>query len=332
MRLFLFFMIFIGFTVDFNEIIAQTKFESFFNKDKEILFENFQLSGANRLIEYNSNLIFADLKQSQIVEFDNDGRLLQKFGRKGRGPGEFLRIIGLSLDNENHFYVYDSSQLRISKFDENGNHLKDFGIDFRGHQMKYFDEKLYLYSSFEFRDNSKMIHVFDANTGEEVNAFAEPTQQIANMGLPLSGLLSTMDIDHEGNIYVTHPFDYTIRKYSPDGSFSDELSAANRLFTQPDAENYQMPGSLEEVAEARLFQFFVNRDIIFIVFRSIDNTEEFIEIIDRNDYKTIHDEPIKIEDGTPIHLTDEYLYVAKFFKKENNNDVELGLLRYEINL
>jgi len=66
-----------------------------------------------------SHLFVYDSGKHQILKLDNKGHVLTKFGRKGRGPGEFLRVNNLFLSNSN-LYVVDPTQFRISRFNLDG--------------------------------------------------------------------------------------------------------------------------------------------------------------------------------------------------------------------
>ncbi|MBW7933246.1 MAG: 6-bladed beta-propeller [Gemmatimonadaceae bacterium] len=65
-------------------------------------------------------LFVADVKEQQIRLFDNTGRFIRTFGRRGAGPGEFSNPVGLAMPGGNELFVYDPGQWRVSVFDTSG--------------------------------------------------------------------------------------------------------------------------------------------------------------------------------------------------------------------
>jgi DNA-binding beta-propeller fold protein YncE len=72
-------------------------------------------------------LVIADSQRHQIVICNLKGEFIAKFGRRGRGPGEFNFPTHVSVDSRNCIYVTDSMNYRIQVFDETGKYLREFG-------------------------------------------------------------------------------------------------------------------------------------------------------------------------------------------------------------
>jgi hypothetical protein len=67
---------------------------------------------------------------ARIVRFTKDGRFVKTWGRKGKGPGEFDGLHGISMDSAGRVFVADRSNSRIQVFDQDGRFLaewKQFG-------------------------------------------------------------------------------------------------------------------------------------------------------------------------------------------------------------
>lgn len=69
---------------------------------------------------YKNKIFVDDFYSRQIVEIDDHGNVLKRFGKKGQGPGEFMRIDAWDID-EDGIYAVDSEMLRITELDFNGN-------------------------------------------------------------------------------------------------------------------------------------------------------------------------------------------------------------------
>jgi DNA-binding beta-propeller fold protein YncE len=72
-------------------------------------------------------LIIADSQLHQVVICGVDGRFIAKFGRRGRGPGEFNFPTHVGVDGAGHIYVTDSLNARVQEFDADGKYLREFG-------------------------------------------------------------------------------------------------------------------------------------------------------------------------------------------------------------
>jgi hypothetical protein len=73
-----------------------------------------------------------------IIKFDADLRFVKKFGRDGKGPGEFtshLQSIDnrISVDSVGNVYVFDHNPMRVVIFDNRGNYRED--IRFTGNYI-----------------------------------------------------------------------------------------------------------------------------------------------------------------------------------------------------
>ena len=57
----------------------------------------------------------------------SQNQVLHKFGRPGKGEGEFNRPFGMAFDSNDNLYVVDGGIHRVQKFDTNGKFLLQFG-------------------------------------------------------------------------------------------------------------------------------------------------------------------------------------------------------------
>ena len=72
-------------------------------------------------------------KECFVVKFDENLKYLKRFGRDGKGPGEFSTKFStpenrLSVDINDDVYVVDSNPCKLVIFDNEGNHKKDIPI------------------------------------------------------------------------------------------------------------------------------------------------------------------------------------------------------------
>ena len=75
-------------------------------------------------VDSQNNIYVMDSGNHRIQKFDKDGNYLQTIGRKGEGPGEFMRPFNIFLDELGNIYVMELRKLNL--FDPKGNYIKSF--------------------------------------------------------------------------------------------------------------------------------------------------------------------------------------------------------------
>jgi hypothetical protein len=67
-------------------------------------------------VDSEGNIYYSDLSFLGVRIFDKQGALLRKLGRKGQGPGEFVRAYLFDIDGDRNVYILDSRQKKVSVF------------------------------------------------------------------------------------------------------------------------------------------------------------------------------------------------------------------------
>ncbi len=73
-------------------------------------------------VDSQNNIYVLDRGNYRVQKFDKDGNYLQTIGRKGEGPGEFMRPFNIFLDELGNIYVMELRKLHL--FDPKGNYIK----------------------------------------------------------------------------------------------------------------------------------------------------------------------------------------------------------------
>jgi DNA-binding beta-propeller fold protein YncE len=73
------------------------------------------------------DVFMIDRDKNQIFIYTPQGILQRTIGRCGNAPGSFNSALGIKFDEFDNFYVADTFNKRIQKFDEEGNFLLSFG-------------------------------------------------------------------------------------------------------------------------------------------------------------------------------------------------------------
>lgn len=78
----------------------------------------------------SKNNTFLAMTTYQVWHWDSEGNLINRFGSKGEGPGEF-QFVGQVLWDGTYYWVVDSRMLESSVFDNNGRFLFRHPLYFR---------------------------------------------------------------------------------------------------------------------------------------------------------------------------------------------------------
>lgn len=65
-------------------------------------------------ITNKGEILYTDAGQKTVLVFNAEGEYVTKFGREGRGPGEFLTPKAITSDKEGYIYITDGRNARIS--------------------------------------------------------------------------------------------------------------------------------------------------------------------------------------------------------------------------
>ena len=91
------------------------------------------------------NSMYACIKDSGIVQFDRQGKMIRNIGRKGRGPGEYIYGMYFDIDEKTGtLYVLDSKQIKI--YSKTGRFIKSLPIEENGENF----DAIYYYNSHLF--------------------------------------------------------------------------------------------------------------------------------------------------------------------------------------
>ncbi|MCH8569603.1 MAG: 6-bladed beta-propeller [Balneolales bacterium] len=78
---------------------------------------------------YSGNILAADATNQQLLVFASDGQLLNKYGQRGFGPGEFEQIYSFTFDEDSGVAAFDMVKNSILWFNENGELKTEFKVD-----------------------------------------------------------------------------------------------------------------------------------------------------------------------------------------------------------
>jgi len=122
---------------------------------KALIEKDIYLWGAMHMATDSSgNIYVSSSKAHQIFKFDSSGNFLQKFGRKGQGPGEFN--YGPFNINVTKNFIITNETGRIQFFEGGGKYVKSLKLFKRYRDMVISDEGVIFAAPGVYRDQSQV--------------------------------------------------------------------------------------------------------------------------------------------------------------------------------
>lgn len=173
----------------------------------------------------DGRIFVADSKAHQIIVLAPDGKLVQRLGTRGIGPGEFNFPTNVALDRTGRLYVSDSLNFRVQQFDANLKPTLSFGK--KGDLPGYFAEPKGIAT-----DSEGHIYVVDAQF-ENVQIFDDQGRVLMDFGQEGTGpgefwLPTAMFIDHHDRLWVTDSYNRRLQVFD----YKAAVEAANHQATE----------------------------------------------------------------------------------------------------
>jgi hypothetical protein len=234
------------------------------------------------------NIYVLQRRLSEVTAFDSTGRLLHRFGRKGRGPGEFNDASAISTIGDTIFvaapgYIHAFARDGVSLWsvrnvvpDSVSTQRVTDAVAIPSAMVSIYVENRNLQPMDPPTQDLFILNFVDPRTGTvnraQITFDSEPRHYL-NVAMSPAALLGPrlrVAIAGDGLIYVTRGAGYTIDVHSADGDFAERWSAPfdRPGNTENDFKAYRayllaLPPAIPEWTQADL-----NRDLFELVPRS----------------------------------------------------------------
>jgi sugar lactone lactonase YvrE len=170
--------------------------------------------------------------------------IVKNIGTLGSNTGQFEHPLGIAIDNSGNFFVADTNNNRIQKFDNSGNFLATFGS--AGSENGQFNKPSGIAvdntgNFFVADTNNHRIQKFD-NSGNFVLSFGKLGTDAGLFDSPVG-----ITVDNSDNIFVVDTNNHRIQKFDGSGNFLDtlgSLGADNAQFNNPSGIAIDSSGNL----------------------------------------------------------------------------------------
>jgi hypothetical protein len=111
--------------------------------------QNALIGSITKLLVTDSNIYILDNKMTEsILVFNLDGQFLLNIGHQGKGPGEFIDVEDMCVDNKNQVVVTDYSGKKVLFFDNKGSFIKEIKTSYFPNKIGYLNRDAYVVTSF----------------------------------------------------------------------------------------------------------------------------------------------------------------------------------------
>lgn len=141
--------------------------------------------------------------EPRVLKFSPDGRFLTQWGSRGYGPGEFTVAHAVEIDAADVVHVADRENMRIHRFDTEGNLLGVWNFDAMVCAM-YLHEDGHLYITTGFDGQFAKL----AADGQVLGAIGRPGPDNGQFGEA-----HALTLDREGNAYISDVILRRIQKF-----------------------------------------------------------------------------------------------------------------------
>lgn len=92
-------------------------FKQLFSISPEVDEPGYLLAPSTLTTDSKGRIFIGDTKRKKVLMYSENGEFRQSFGRAGRGPGEFNRLIDIDINESGQLLALDQMMFKIARFD-----------------------------------------------------------------------------------------------------------------------------------------------------------------------------------------------------------------------
>ena len=150
-----------------------------------------------RVLQIDNNVIIAE--NSKILVFSIDGKFIRSIGSRGQGPGEFITVRNITVDEKNN-RLFVNSQSKLICYDLNGNYLKE---------LTMASDQLYI-KDLNYISNDLLMVVDQLGKQDEKGLYNHSVIYTMNDDMQIIDSCTIRDTYFERIALYMHPYDNII--------------------------------------------------------------------------------------------------------------------------
>ncbi|MBS3945181.1 MAG: hypothetical protein KGZ42_06750 [Melioribacter sp.] len=276
----------------------------------------------------SGNIYVLDMQGCSVSKFDSNGSFVKKYGRKGKGPGEFDSPFRIDVSDNGKLLVLDPNLMKCELFE--GDNTKQFILSMMSHAACFVDSTSFVtFQTLMPFDYSALIkHNISNGSSEECQNLIMANDAMNIGALPfLSGEI--LSVNKNGFLYVPEFMNHFV-KYSNEGKIID---ACNTI------ENIKLPSIQREnpnIIDYRLPKENISSYNSFVITDRFFNVSYQASIKGSTGRKYVID-VYSISSGVYLHsfmLPEKVGVIWIYMDKEKiyllKDNLELEVLRYKL--
>ena len=190
-------------------------------------------------VNASGHIYLSNVISNEVLEFDSNGNLLNRFGDTGPAGGNFENPRGVAIDQTGNIYVTDYFQGRVQKFGPSGNFLLSYGT---------FGTSNGQFNAPRAVAVDHLGNIYVADLSHRIQKFNSEGNFLLSFTVSNSGYIKDIAVDSFGNIYVadlyvegTSGISRT-RKFDMDGNLISSIDVYAEAVTVDDMDNVYFLG------------------------------------------------------------------------------------------
>lgn len=180
-------------------------------------------------VSRDGNTYVSDGGNARIVVFDSTGRFLKTFGHEGGGPGEFMNLSRLAVDEQNLLYALDTKSRKISLFTPTGKFIRSFAVKEMTFRFSVKNSSQIFLSLTSFLSQDGLIAKYDTS-GAKLKTFGV---KLAESDLVSMAGETGQVFCADDAIFYAFPYPYRIEKFDYAGNFQQAIMLERKGFNPP---------------------------------------------------------------------------------------------------
>lgn len=183
-------------------------------------------------VDDNENIYVPDGSFANIKIFNDKGRLLKIFGKKGAGPGEFIDPARIDIEG-NRIAVQDVGQLKYLIFDREFNEIKRFFYLLSGQSFILDGERIITNEYFRDKNEKEFRGVILDLSGRVLKGLIQIKRQGQDVWSIVSDAFAYIDSSKEGKIYFVKSGRVFFYIFTKEGNFIKNFGVPPSFFIAP---------------------------------------------------------------------------------------------------
>lgn len=188
--------------------------------------------------------------KTDVLIFDKNGKFIKTLGRKGNGPGEYLKPVSLAEDSDGNIYLVDTDSRKIHIY--NNKYIYRESINYYClNRFIHLDSKknMYLYLGVPIPEIQPFYCIVKYNrNGKKLAEFASLPEEVNKQKYFIFS--DCIAIDNSDNIFESNAYMPYVRKYTSNGEIIKDFGEKYvRLVNRTDKKgnSYEFPRSVRSL-------------------------------------------------------------------------------------